>query len=596
MAQLELTFPPPPAFPTPPPTPPPPTLSPVARSPATSLAEVVTRLESDPALSTRRRRDMISAMRTLSRLAGTTLDAMPASPPSLRQAFEATSPAIAGLGRGRWNNIRSLTLAALRHTGERTMARRTRQPLAANWEDLRLLLPTTHLRAGLSRLMSFCSAEGIPPQDVTGTTFERFGAALQKDSLARKPRQVHRIACQLWNQAAKEVTGWPDLVVPVPNASRRYAMFWEDFQPAFRADAEAFLIRLGGQDPFADDYAPSVRPSTVEMRRKQFLQIATAVTQSGVPVEQLTSLATLVLPENAKQVLRFFLARAGGSPTKYLHQQAILLKTIARHWVKAPDDQIHILGAFARNLAIKKTGMTDKNRARLRQFDNPANVQALLSLPARVLAEVQQKDDGHRARALRVMLALTVELLIMAPMRIDNLTGLELDRHFVQTRTGRSATTHVVIPAAETKTGAPYEAELPAGTAEFLAVYCADYRPRLASTPSRWLFPSGRGEHRSTTPFATMISEFILCETGIKMNVHLFRHLAAKLHLEAHPEDIETARRVLGHSSTTTTLRAYADLKTASAFRRYDDLIASLRGPLARPGRRLPRSQTGAAA
>jgi integrase len=108
----------------------------------------------------------------------------------------------------------------------------------------------------------------------------------------------------------------------------------------------------------------------------------------------------------------------------------------------------------------------------------------------------------------------------------------------------------------------------------------------LASAPGPWLFPNGRGERRNTTSFATMISGFILRETGIQMNVHLFRHLAAKLHLEAHPEDIETARRVLSHSSTTTTLRSYADLENTSAFRRYDDMIASKREQLFVPPKR----------
>lgn len=61
------------------------------------------------------------------------------------------------------------------------------------------------------------------------------------------------------------------------------------------------------------------------------------------------------------------------------------------------------------------------------------------------------------------------------------------------------------------------------------------------------------------------------------MNVHLFRYLATKLHLETYPEDIETVRQILGHRSITTTLRSYTDIKTAAAFRRYDDIIAGLR-------------------
>ncbi len=61
------------------------------------------------------------------------------------------------------------------------------------------------------------------------------------------------------------------------------------------------------------------------------------------------------------------------------------------------------------------------------------------------------------------------------------------------------------------------------------------------------------------------------------MNVHLFRHLAAKFYLEAHPDDVETVRRLLGHGNEATTRRHYAEIKTAAAFRRYDSVIARLR-------------------
>jgi integrase len=62
------------------------------------------------------------------------------------------------------------------------------------------------------------------------------------------------------------------------------------------------------------------------------------------------------------------------------------------------------------------------------------------------------------------------------------------------------------------------------------------------------------------------------------MHVHLFRHLAVNLHLNANPEDVDTARRLLGHKSLRTTLRAYAEMKTAAAFKSYDEVISGLRG------------------
>ncbi len=178
-------------------------------------------------------------------------------------------------------------------------------------------------------------------------------------------------------------------------------------------------------------------------------------------------------------------------------------------------------------------------------------------------------------------------------MRISNLAGLDLDRHFVRIRAGGSVTTHILVPAAEIKNDRDYELELRADTAKLFAIYCEDYRPTLADTDNRWLFPNGQGTRRHTIAFGKAISDFVFRETGIRMNVHLFRHLGAKLYLAEHPNDIETVRLLLGHRSSTTTLKAYADLRTASAFQRYDDLIGSLREQAVASRRQKPRLRTG---
>jgi len=58
------------------------------------------------------------------------------------------------------------------------------------------------------------------------------------------------------------------------------------------------------------------------------------------------------------------------------------------------------------------------------------------------------------------------------------------------------------------------------------------------------------------------------------MTVHQFRHFAAKLYLDHHPGDYETVRRLLGHKSIATTIRFYQELDTATAVRRYTDIVA----------------------
>jgi len=80
--------------------------------------------------------------------------------------------------------------------------------------------------------------------------------------------------------------------------------------------------------------------------------------------------------------------------------------------------------------------MTDKNRERLRQFDDPRNVDALLSLPAKLLRQAQRCDAGGKRELTAIICALAIELLIAAPVRIQNLVTLEVDRHIVQSRRG----------------------------------------------------------------------------------------------------------------------------------------------------------------
>ena len=85
------------------------------------------------------------------------------------------------------------------------------------------------------------------------------------------------------------------------------------------------------------------------------------------------------------------------------------------------------------------------------------------------------------------------------------------------------------------------------------------------------------GERRNTGGFARQIAALIKDKTGLTVNVHLFRHLAVKLSLMENPEDIETPRRVLLHRSINTTLRAYSEMRSIEAIRRYDDIVARLR-------------------
>lgn len=175
---------------------------------------------------------------------------------------------------------------------------------------------------------------------------------------------------------------------------------------------------------------------------------------SGVPMANITSLAVLVEVNNAKTILSACRGRVGDGSSQ-LHSMALLLKLIAENWAKAPAPHVEKLGRFSRNVARPSLRMTPKNRERLRQFENPANVHRLLNLPRKVFREVERAAPGDRSSALRVMRAIAVELLIVVPLRFGNLVTLDIGER-IRVAPGATTIMHIVIPAEEMKGREPH--------------------------------------------------------------------------------------------------------------------------------------------
>ena len=546
-------------------------------APPKNLEEVITRLGLRTDLSPSRRRDVLSALNFIVRSTRQRAVDIPASPKAIRLLLADISPASAGVTAATLTNKRSLTLAALREAGVPTHPGRSSIALSPGWATLEAALGGKRLRNGLSRFLRYCSEQAIEPDQVDAAVFEAFRAALDDDSLVQQPSAAFRSTCRLWNEAVTAVPDWPQVPAPLPSLHRCYALPWEGFPESFRADVEEFLTRSENQDVLSDHYAPSVSPATIAMRRRQIHQLASALVLSGRPIGQVLGLADLVEPTNAQVALRYLLGRHGGQSRKYLGQQAQLLCTIARHWVKADTRTIDRLRGMSRNLTVKQRGMTKKNSGLLRQFDTAANIDALINLPARILDALGRRSVVREEDARSAMLGMAVEFLIVPPRRIGHLLGLETARHFVSHHARSRKAVHLLIPGHEVKNGVPIEMELPETTVKLLKLYRDRYLCRLAPDGSRFLFPNQIGDRRNTTRFASDIGAFVFKHTGLRMNVHLFRHLASKLHLMAHPGDHETPRRILGHKSLATTIRAYTEPTNEAAFQRYDDVIDELR-------------------
>jgi integrase len=177
--------------------------------------------------------------------------------------------------------------------------------------------------------------------------------------------------------------------------------------------------------------------------------------------------------------------------------------------------------------------------------------------------------------ALEMQTAVAIELLIMVPIRIKNLAALRVGASLL--RDGRDGIT-LVLRGSDTKNGVALEAALPPDTARLIDLYLATYQPLLAAQPSTWLFPARDGQKAKTEDaLRQRIQRCIREQCGLAVHPHLFRHIAAKLTLEAQPGAYGQARDILGHKSINTTTRYYAGMETKRALRQYDEYVLRLR-------------------
>ena len=559
-------------------------------SPVPSLAELADQIATDELLPVRRRQEIRSALRLIGRAIGRRLEEIPASPRYLRERFTTLTPAMAGVSKGRWNNAWSLVRGALNHAGLATLRARGSEPLAPEWLDLFPYLNERRMREALSRFARYCSALAIVPAAVSDSVANSFLVALEEEAVIRKPRQVHRTMCITWNRAAETVPAWPSVKLTVPHYKQSYSLPWDVFPSSLRHDIAAYFERLSGKDILADlDFRP-LRPASIQSYDRLLRAFLSALVRRGHDPQEWTSLRDIVEVERVKSGLRFFLDRATGRRNKQSYNIARMITAIARHWVKVGREHLDQLRAICRRLDPGKGGLTDKNRERLRQFDDPANVDALVTLPQRVLARANRCKTSSRSNALAVQNALLVELLLMNPMRIGNLANLDLEQNILRTRAQGEGVVHLVIPAEHVKNGVAIEAELPAQTVQLLDLYLEHYRPLLLSNPSSYLFPNRSGRPKSRHTLALQIKAFVWRECGLHINAHLFRHIGAALYLSADAGAYGVMKLVLGHTSVETTTRAYSGTESAAALRRFDENVLRLRAQAsANPSRRSRR-------
>lgn len=546
-------------------------------------------------LPERAHRDVRWAINTFCTALGVAPIDVPANAASIRDRLDGLSPAMLGLTPEAFSNIRSILRRVLRAMGKTARRRARGEPLSPAWATLYERLETRSAKAGMGAFISYCSAEGYEPGDVGDQHLARFIQVLNEGSLQALWHKSVNTTVREWNKSAKSVAGWPPAELHTPWGKREVITLPMDALPiAYQGSIEEYLHYLANP-PFDNDNAPlhGLRPESIISKRFALRYMGSVLLRAGTPPEKLTAIDDLVAKEALDIILAFFQPDKDGNGRATCLQMAIHLKSIAVSQKSPPPGAIPRLRQVIWRHQRKTVGLTKKNRGKLAHLGDPGKIAKLVTLPPRVFAALAKIKQPTPRDANLALTALYVELALMWPARIANLSKIHLQQNVIRTGTGRAARMILHFDAGEVKNNKDLEAELPPGAVQMVNLFIRRYRPLLLQAPSDYLFPHRDGGPRHRGVIWGSLTKLTRQHVGVAINPHLFRHLGVQLFLNAHPGNYEVARRTLGHSSIDTTTRSYAGAEDHASIRMFDDNVLKLRDAapelLARGRRTHPR-------
>jgi integrase len=519
-------------------------------------------------------RDLASAVKRVAMLLGDEPAAIALDMPAISARLAAVNPVAVGITAKTFANIRSGFLAAVRAAGFLPVkATPPGMPgFSRAWVDLFGRLSGRRAHIGLSRLARFASARGLAPEEINDEVIGDFIAAVREQSLCPRPTVLHRQVTQIWNTAARD----PALglrPVTVPPYRQRKRIDWTRLSKAFRQDVDAHLSWCGVCDPFSADARPrALSPRSVRLRGDQIHAAVTALVESGVKPSAIRSLADLVTPDHIKRILRRRLESVGGGENTFNVGLGYALLQIAHEWVKVDAQIFAELKRLVGKMPEPVIGLTDKNKRALRQFDDPAVLRRLYSLPERLWIEARREKKPHFRTLAKAQAALAIAILCYMPLRLQNLAALAFDIHLFMHEGARAIST-LELPAHEVKNGREHAFDIPPALANMLIDYRDRFAPKVLGRRPKRVFLNADGTTKKQAAVAGLIMNYLRRRAGIVLTPHQFRHLSAKVILDADPGGFETAKQVLGHKSIKTTVGAYAGIDSRRAARRHQYLV-----------------------
>jgi hypothetical protein len=243
--------------------------------------------------------------------------------PSIRALLSKVRPALHGMTAKTWANLLSRFRQELRLAD---VIDPNRQGCAARhpaWAHLvQVIAKAKNLANGLAAFINWCASQDIIPEAVDDSVVQRFHAWLEHRTLCPKPRDLVRQTPRLWNAASEQVKAWPKSKLSLISFKAPFKRLqWSELPESFRTDAEAYLAMRANPDPFDERPNAPVRAlaaSTLQQQKAHIRLSASVLVETGMPLEQIDSLSTLIQPERFKAVLLHYHEGAGRQPNAFV--------------------------------------------------------------------------------------------------------------------------------------------------------------------------------------------------------------------------------------------------------------------------------------
>jgi integrase len=226
-------------------------------------------------------------------------------------------------------------------------------------------------------------------------------------------------------------------------------------------------------------------------------------------------------------------------------------------------------------------------RSSLRSNNNKRHrmvgAEELLDLGLRLMKSAGEMGGPWDAAAYRD--GLMIAFLVLRPLRISNLAGLELGKTLIKQR----ETYRIAFEGEAMKNGEPFEILWPDVLHDALELWLERYRPVLAEARNRWtrevgtaVWVSFHGSPMAKHTIHNRIRTQTLKAFGKPINPHLFRDIAATTWAMVDPKCVGASAPLLAHKSSATTEKYYLQSRQLESMGRYQDRLVCLRNELPR--------------